>query len=357
MNASNSSACDTFSKGDLTTIMVTKISTSAISIVTCGVTLILMCCLRMWKTFVHRLTLYLTVVAILLSVMYILQVLPTTSQGVMNQTLVVTAPRSDDWNKACKGIAFILQYIIWLMLLVICWIIMFLLYLTHHSLVGRGRTQMIISCCSPRLLEATGIAFTLILPLTFLWVPFVTDNYGVGGAWCGIAIKHNSCSHEGIAVGLGIQIGIWYGPAFATALLCTVGVCIVIYRICRFYYKMKRHRQQIIHLTDIILDGTPLIIYLVVFNVINIVNATNLINHAISANINSKINMKLWIIHSFAGPGRALMVPFAFVLSQFIKYITRWYKKRESATTVFVVSTEWTDVDPLVIRQESTNQV
>ena len=354
MNASNRSACDTFSKEEFTTIMATKISTSAVSFVACVLTLILVCCLRMWKTFVHRLTLYLTAVAILLSVMYILQVLPITSQAVMNQTLAVTEPRSDGWSKACEGIAFLHQYTIWVMLLVICWIIVFLLYLTHHSLLGKGNKKIV---SSPKLMEATGIIFTMIFPFTFLWVPFVTDNYGVGGAWCGIAIKHNSCSHESLASGVGIQVGIWYGPAFATALLCTVGVFVVIYRICHFYYKMKRHRQQKNYLTDIIIDGIPLIIYLVVFNVINLVNATNLIYYAISDNNNSKINMKLWIIHSFAGPARALMIPFAFVLGQFIKHVTRWFKKRESATTIFRVSTEWTDVDPLIIRQESTNQV
>lgn len=357
MNNSSSNSCATFSDHDLNTIMATKISTSAISFVTCVLTFILMCCLRKWKTLVHRLTLYLTAVAILLSVIYILQVLPIPFDGIVNNTSVGTKAKTDSWKKACEGITFLHMYALWVRLLVICWIVIYLLHLTHYSLLGRGKKQSACERCSPRAMEATGIILTLIFPLTFLWVPFVTENYGITGPWCGIVIKHNSCDNESIAQGLGIQIGLWYAPAFATGLLCTVGMIIVIYRLCRFYYKVRSHRQQISHLVEIIIDGIPLIIYLVVFNVINLVDTANVSVHATRDYDDSKINMKLWIIHSFAGPSRALMIPFAFVLSQFIKHIPHWFRKRESTTTIFRVSTEWTEVDPLIIRQETTNRL
>ena len=375
MSVSNTSACETFSKGDLTTIMVTKISTSAVSVVTCIVTLILMLCLKIWERFEHRLTIYLTTVAILLSLMYILQVIPVhvTSIIGLNHNITVTLPRSDGWNKACKGIAFVLQYTSWVMLLIICSIILFLIWSTHQSLLNRARRQIVCVCCSKvteralalkkrtlckcfslSLLEFTGIVLTLGFPLLFTWVPFVTDSYGVGGAWCGIVIKRNSCINESLEQGLGMQIGIWYGPALATALLCTVGMIMVTCRMCCIYCRRSSNQQQII---DIVTDGTPLIVYLVAFNVITFVNAANLINHAISDNSNSKINMPLWIIHSFAEPGGTLMIPVAFALSQVIKHATRWYKRSRSATTVIVVPSEWTEVDALIPNRERTSHV
>ena len=126
--------------------------------------------------------------AILLSLMYILQVIPVhvTSIIGLNHNITVTLPRSDGWNKACKGIAFVLQYTSWVMLLIICSIILFLIWSTHQSLLNRARRQIVCVCCSKvteralalkkrtlckcfslSLLEFTGIVLTLGFPLLF----------------------------------------------------------------------------------------------------------------------------------------------------------------------------------------------
>ena len=70
----------------------------------------------------------------------------------MNHTIAMTLPRSDGWNKACIGIAFVLQYTSWVMLQIICSIIFFLIWSTYQSLLIR-----ICGCCS----QVTEIALAL----------------------------------------------------------------------------------------------------------------------------------------------------------------------------------------------------
>lgn len=325
MDASNSSSCRSLSEQDVKVVINTKIATASLSFVACFVTFILICVLvcymKVWKTFIHRLKLYLTAVALFLSIMYILQVLPVTTKEGDNGTETVT--RSGDWSRACEAIAFLLQYTQWVMLLIICWMILFLLWLVYYLVQTEVKA---VTLENNLRLEIGGIFFTLIFPLLFLWTPFVTQNYGLGGQWCGIVIKHsNGCSekNESLLPGLGYQIGIWYGPAFVVAFLCTIGVIIVIHRLWLYYKENGRTEQM----NNAIIKGIPPAAYLVLFNVINCINAASLVYHVLSND--ESTNYHLWITHAITGPCRALAIPFAFVLSHlFIRCCFK--KKRDS---------------------------
>ena len=346
---SNLTSCS-FTAEQLTGIVATKIATSSVAFGTCLLTLCLMSHFRMWKFFVHRLTIYLVSLALVLSLMYILQVLPITVKNRSTNALV----NDEKWNRACKGIAFLLQYVLWVMLFVICWIVIFLVRLTRSSLRGRSQNTSLrnVRRYNRKALEVTGITLALVLPLTFLWVPFVTDNYGLGGAWCGIVITHKRCSNESTWPGIGIELGIWYAPAVVTAFLCSVGMVVVLYHICRFYFRKKSNKRMIKQLINVVVDGIPLFLYLIIFNIINVVDATNLLYDALS---NNGVAINLWIMHGFFGPSRALFIPFAFIFGQLLKRIKQHcFDRKESTTTVFIVSTEWTEVDPLIIKQECT---
>ena len=312
MDASNSS-CRSLSDQEVKVVINTKIATASLSFLACLVTFILMCVLvcymKVWKTFIHRLKLYLTTVALFLSIMYILQVLPVTTKEGDNGTETVT--RNGDWSRACEAIAFLLQYTQWVMLLVICWMILFLLWLVYYLVQTEAKAFTLENSLW---LEICGVFFTLIFPLLFLWTPFVTHNYGLGGQWCGIVIKHgNGCSgkNESLLPGLGYQIGIWYGPAIVVTFLCTIGVVIVIHRFWVYYRKNGRTEQM----NNAIMKGIPPAAYLVLFNVINCINAASLIYHALTNDENTDYH--LWVTHAITGPCRALAIPFAFVLSHF----------------------------------------
>lgn len=311
MNASNSS-CPLLSEQEVKVIIYTKIAAASLSFVACLLTFILMCVLvcfmKVWKTFIHRLKLYLTAVALFLSIMYILQVLPVTTKEGDDGTETVT--RNLDWSRACEAIAFLLQYTQWVMLLIICWMILFLLWLAYYLVHTEVKA---VTFENNLCLEIGGIFFTLVFPLLFLWTPFVTNNYGLGGQWCGIVIKHSSgceAKNESLLPGLGYQIGIWYGPAILVTFLCTIGVIIVIRHLWVYYKKNGRTEQM----NNAIIKGIPPAAYLVLFNVINCINAASLIYHAYTKD--KTTDYHLWVTHAVTGPCRALAVPFAFVLSQ-----------------------------------------
>ena len=346
MNLSNinRSGCHTFSEEQLTAIITGKSVTAAVSFAACLVALILMCVLKSWKKFFQRLTMYLTAVATLLSLSYIFQVLPVETNG------KEVVPKNTEWGGVCKAIAFFFQYTLWVMLLVICWIITYLLWLTHYSLQGRGWKENVIGCCSLKSLEVAGIGLTLLFPLLFVWAPFVTDNYGVAGAWCWISIPRDQCNESAEPLpGLGYQIGIWYGPSIVIVLLCTVGMAIVIYRMCRLIFKNKRKDYY-----KVILNVSTLLVYLVFFNLVNCLKVSSRIYFARESLTNhGDTNIHLWLASAITAPGQTLVIPFTFALSQVILHMTRCNSRRMvPTTTAFIVSVEWSEVDPLVIRQE-----
>lgn len=353
MNLSNfsHSGCHTFSEKELRAITAGKTATAVISFVACLVTLILMCILRTWKKFFQRLTLYLTAVAVLLSLSFIFQVLPVKT----NEREV--EPKNAEWGHVCKAVAFILQYTLWVMLLVICWIITYLLWLTHYSLQGRTWRENAFGCYSQKRLEVAGIVLTLLFPLLFVWIPFVTDNYGVAGAWCWISIPRNRCNETAKPLpGLGYQIGIWYGPSTVIVLLCTVGIAIVIYRMCLLTLNKKRKDYY-----KVILNVSTLLVYLVFFNLVNCLKVSSRIYFALkSLTSYGHPNVPLWLASGITAPGQTLVIPFTFALSQVILHMIRCYsnsrRRMSTATTAFIVSVEWSEVDPLVIKQEKEQE-
>ena len=313
MNSSNNS-CHSFSEKELNSIFYTRIGVAIVSFVACLVALILisvlMCYMKVWKTLVHRLKLYLTAGALVVSPLYLLQTVP------------IKYPNAD-WTSGCKAIAFLHVYVNWVMLLLIFWMFVYLLRLAQR--IGKPlRLRFHNNTC----LEGVGLAFTLVLPLLFVWTPFLTDSYGLDCLWCGIIVKHYNDSDNPIR-GLGYLIGLWYGPAFIVVLLCTVGLVFVISKFV-MYYK-KRGLTQ--HMNNAIVKGIPPAVYLVLYNAINCVDISNVIYHSITRFNGKKddIDYHLWMTHAVAGPSRALAVPFAFVLSQLL--IQCCFKKKKAITS------------------------
>ena len=325
--SANNSSCHSFSAKELNTIFYTRISVAIVSFVACLMTLILMCVLicylKVWKTLVHRMKLYLTAVALVLSVMYLLQVLPVKCIEVQDES----TGENSNWNEACKGITFLLQYVEWVMLLVICWMIVYLLWLIQSQLRSLEKKFDALNNKSKVQFEIAAILFTLTFPLLFVWTPFSTDNYGLEDIWCGIIISDCSNGQESLRRGLGYLIGTWYGPSFIVVLLCTVGVIIVVYSLW-IYYKRKGCTG---YMTSAILRGIPPAVYLVIYNVISCVDITSQLIHYTASSITrgGAVDYHLWLTHAVTGPSRALAVPFAFVLSQiFIHY---YFMKRRNS--------------------------
>lgn len=303
--------CHNFSREELNTIFYARVATAAVSFAACLAALallcLLVCCLRVWKTFIHRLKLYLSAVALVVSVLYLLQVLP------------MKLGSSETWSSGklggvCKLIGFSILYVDWVMLLFICWLVLYLLNLAYCI----ERPLVLYHMSHQVLFEVGGIALTFLLPLLFVWIPFVTDSYGIGDIkWCGVVIKRPGiCNHtEDVRRELEILIGIWYLPTAVVALFCTVGVVVVI----SFFLKHYKKKGLTHHMIAAIAKGTLPAVYLVLYNTINSIDISSLIYHASNRSRGGwkrSTDYHLITAHAITGPSRALIVPFAFVLSQ-----------------------------------------
>ena len=301
--STNNSSCN-FSDRQLNAIFYTRIGVASVSFIACLVALILMCVLicyvKVWKTSVHRLKLYLTTAALIISPLYLLQTLPIKYPNV-------------DWTSDCMAIGILQLYMNWVMLLLICWMFVYLLRLAQRI----AKPLKLGNSPNSKCIEGAGIVFTLSFPLLFVWTPFVTGSYGLGYVWCGIIVRRSGACHDTDfpTRGLGYLIGLWYGPAFIVVLLCMVGLIFVI-GIFVMYYKKRGLTQQI---NSAIIKGIPPAVYLILYNAINLVDITSLTYHNIRhSEKGDSVDYHLWMTHAVTGPSRALAVPFAFVLSQLL---------------------------------------
>ena len=321
-NASGSN-CSRLSNEQLTAIFNTRVAVATVSLAACLITLILMCVmicyLKVWVTLIHRLKLYLTIAAVVVSILYLIQVMPM-------KATVDGGNAKQEWGEWCKFIAFILQYSDWILLLIICWMILFLLCLTKPLFFGMKSTSNLISDRRKIHYEFAIVIFTLIFPLLFLWVPFLRNGYGLSEVMCGNILSGGSdCGNSTgmFETSFYYLLGTWYIPAFIVALLCTVGVIVVAYSL--WSYKKKRGYSN--YISSAVIKGAPPIIYLILYNVINCVDTTSVIvNYGTSFQRGGSIDYNFWMTHAVTGPCRALAVPFAFVIGQ---VFIQWYSKKQ----------------------------
>ena len=116
-NITNDNNCLKIFAEELDTWKVTIISVCSSSSVACVLAIIFILAAKKYKKFVYRLTLYLIVVSLLKAVITIPDVLPVYHNG------AVVAVRSG-FEGFCSAVGFLLVVILWMELLVICWIVL-----------------------------------------------------------------------------------------------------------------------------------------------------------------------------------------------------------------------------------------
>ena len=296
------------------------------------VILVLACCKKMLGTFVGRMKLYITLVALLLSLTYTLQVLPVTTEDVLinstNNTLVNLTrikTKSDAWDGVCDTVGSLIVYVSWVMLLLIAWMVLLLLCYTKTLEAPPPPTA---NGSRSHRAEILGLVLTLTLPLLVIWVPYATDNYGLDGRWCGITLG-SSCgdtdsseNNSPYFIGLIWQLILWYIPSIAITFITTIGLAVIIYRFRAYYEKHGFSGNTY----SAIIKGIPPITYLVVYNIINVFNMME--TTIFSTTDNAGLRYGFSVAHAVSGPCRALAVPFAFVLSQLIIY--QCFKRRRA---------------------------
>lgn len=167
---------------------------------------------------VHRLTLYLGLLGLTVSVLIGFETLPVDIDRSSDAPAVVR----EGWNCTCAAIGFVTQHLALskaLANLGVCF------YIFTVAMFPRdARLQQ-------RKFEVAGVVVTLVLPAVITWVPFVTQNdglghgYGLNGAWCWI---REDCAAHSFRFMLALTESVDIVPHAISLVL----ICIVAGRLC-----------------------------------------------------------------------------------------------------------------------------
>lgn len=329
--------CNTSLSDDVRKMLVAIFSTGGfVGVLSCSLALGFLAFFKMYHKFSERLVLYL-----LLSGLFVASVMALMITGV--------ALDFDEHHQLCQAISFLVQYSIWILLLITTFIIFHL-----ASLVFFYKTF--------DKLEIICVVFSLVFPLLFSWIPFIHDTYGLSGAWCWIRVYHHSeCTFY--SEGLIEQYVLWYVPFFLILLVNSTVTIVILIALC---YRAFRKSPQPIEMPaepgvrrvafeepeidaeatrykKALKDTLPLLAYPIIYNFFSWFTLANRVRRSISPDPDS--SHVSWIIHAVAAPTWA-----SFAGITFIVYIIA--KKKLTKQAILKALKSWKRT---LKRKENTN--
>ena len=335
------SNCPIFSAEKQKTWKFAIIIVSSAASVACILAIILILAFKGHKRFVHRLTLYLMVAALLEAVVSVLDVMSVYHNG----TVVAVREGLEDF---CAASGFLLEVTVWISRLVMCWIVFYLVMV----LVFKHNTNAI-----KWKHEVCGLAVVLILPLLITWVPFVKGMYGLSQAHCWIKISESDCTYD--YVGLTFMFVFDYGPELLVVLATFISLGTILIVMCRRavrleqgFYRPSVHQKG---LKEVLLLLFYPLIYFVLWTAIV---TTRIYDVVVSVRVQESNSRLPWLVYSIAVYLARLFIPLTCLLHLSI-LCCRKRKTRQhvlTTTTSYDVPNEFTDQEdePLVIRGQRT---
>ena len=274
---------------------------SGLSLIACVLTLILMeclCCFGYIKCIFskkglpsHRLVFYITISAIIRAMVTLLQTIAAKDEG-----------QHKYW---CMAVGFLNQYSAWVVLL-------FSLMATIHVLLFS------LDKSYPKL-EFCYFLAPFIVPLTFSWIPFIHDAYGLAGAWCWIRKEDKDCTEY--LAGLIEQYILWYVPHFILVVINTV-LIIIIFVLMQKVFKQKGKKE--FKTCNWFLQVLPMLLFTIVYLSLNWLGT---INH-IYQTIYPVENIHVWMFHAVSSSSWGLVTGISFTIYLIILcYIARQHDK------------------------------
>jgi len=270
--------------------------TSPVASVACIVAIIFILAFKGHKRFVHRLTLYLMVAALLEAVASILAVIPVYHKH-DNGTVEVVREGFEDF---CAASGFLLELTAWIQRLVICWIVLYLVMV----LVFKHSVNT-IKCKY----EACGLAVVLILPAAITWVPFVKGMYGWSRVGCWIKISESNCMYD--CEGLTFMFVFGYGPELFIILAILILLGTIFTVICRravrqeqVFYQPSIYQSALKEVLPVLLY--PLI-YLVLWTTMVAIHIDDIaVNFPVQERNSMRNSMTPWLVYTVAASLRRL---------------------------------------------------
>ncbi len=296
--------------------------------------------LRQYRTFVHRLLLYLLIAACLVAVSAGFDMVPVHHNGRVVEV-------RHGLNGVCSAVGFFVQVFETQFLMVCIWILVHLILLVVFRYRANTKRH-----------EIAGLVISLGLPLTFNWLPFIHNMYGLAGTWCWIRISNEDC-HDYITTGVIYQFTLFLAPQVLVILGSFVSFLVIaaISGKRSLNHSRERLRSQHSPYQQALKESLPLLVYPILYIIISGVMVANRINYSITTSNGKPLYYPLWLADTFADPLRTLFTPLAYLLhpATIRKLLTSGRTNSQGNTdseTNYPVPQEpsFSEVDPLVIR-------
>ena len=358
MNQTNTS-CFRFSEKEVTGAFAAKATVGSLSFMSCGLVILLILLFRGYRRFVYRLVVYFISADLLQS---FTQVFKVASVSYDPQLGIVSV--REGWGTACVVFGFMDQVSMWISNFVIIWIMLYLLSLAYrlrhvqgskpmHTISQTFTTQAACFLCRSTCKEVIGVIVVVTLPLTFNWVPFLWNMYGLSGLFCWMKeVSNGNCNDRTLSIILMFSMS--YGPLLSlifAGFLCLLTITLILCRGSTLNHKdvqsesamQKRFKEGLKEMSFVL-------VFPLLYNLLCLIIVANRLYSVTHSE--AKPLYPLWIAHLIASPGRLLVSPVAFMLHPYT-WKTLICHKRESGDidTHFIVPPEDEDIEePIIIK-------
>lgn len=267
------------------------------------VILLQICLFKAYKTVFQRMFLYLIISA------WILQAL--LSMCIEHQF------HYEGQQQLCKVYGFLTQWSVSSMFLFSLGIIIHLLYVVFSKIKGKSSTCTSEKGLFYRSLEPFYIVAVCIVPVTYLWIPFLHDNYGLAGAFCWMRALDDNCTN----VGLGDQVVFGYGFSIITGIVGAFATIVLSVLYCRISQRFPEAKK-------ILLRTLILAFFLLAFILV--------ISLALAVRLYTAITGRhqtysVWIMHGVAIPVCHIIFPIGYLICFYSWTWFRWTTLKKAA--------------------------
>ena len=254
------------------------------------------------KDFVNRLVLYLCVASFCNGIITAVQLLPVKQ---MCGYVFLKSP------EGCIAAAFIIQYSVWTILALTISIGVYLFFRVKHY-KDYEDAQYDNNFENSRCFEGVTLALTfVVVPILFSTAPFISQTYGLSGAWCWIKTTDKHCND--IKAGIIQQFVLWLGFNVLLVFFFIIDMIIIAFMIMR-RKKTAADKSQGKYCRAL-KAMCPLITYPAIFSLIYGFGVVNRIYYAVA----QKAVEWLWIASGVSDTLIAMIIPLAFFLNQLCK--------------------------------------
>lgn len=320
-------------------------ATALLSLAGCCTAVLVLTWARMYRTFNHRMILYLLIYTIFGALVYGMRIAGFIHPSRTGHAYAVFCSIAGFLNQYAGTAQLIIQTLVTFH--IGCTVLLVEARCTrplgHHYL---GITTAFDTDSSSskakryfRRLELVYALSPALLPLLFVWIPFTTGDYGQAGIWCWIRSTNDTC--DLILSGIAEQYLMWYAPRLLLALVNTFTIVSTVSVISWRAYQFINNKETSSSYTDTLKQVLPILAYPVIFQILG----WFALAHRITNLAFSRRTAALLVLHSIGTASRGL-----FAAAVFHVYFVVWRSQSKKR-----VRSE-TDLPPLRLNNEDSDR-